>query len=766
MPLPEEINRVKTFLCSLLTDSVLEEIPLTVYRQELPSAIAGLIGTCATTSDAGTATITHLDEVRLRDFLYTIDWCAICTNYDMIWQGKSKHGPSTEQKSQKITILDELLTCFQNPCIWPEAGNAILAEVLLFHIVQDGGKHHSSHRPTAWKRLLVYVIVLFHRQPALQHHFHSLLQNSLVGQGENQFNAQMVNSMLIIIPELISEFPRRRLSLLMVLLDILCIIDSRSHHHQATLSRAQTKHVEDIHNQEKRRRRRTIGLARLHGEVSDDDDEGNDHQTLCFRNRIYRTRAGSMNRQLTFKADTTILSYEQAKLELERLQLVRIKTMQIYFDNCRDLVASATPETVMTILLQDLLTVASNNQSPTHTLHVRLCGFLLGHMGVSTDPEFMPLLMQMIWSRVHERYYYLSWYVELLIESAYFDDDTKLWSAVKPLYETLKAYTDRHIEDLSTPTKAFSPRARPFLQCLSFLVRYRGAMLRQKSEFSLLLVQLSNVVEWPELWIPATISSTERQKLLLALQATGMFGVHASRPRVADDNGSATADASEWYTTWFLDPSIGSTIRQGRYCLSMIPIVNAECFFSSYSLHNKDPLAREPCRNPHQRDGRSKLLPLPGDCHVNDDIVRHVLSFLGYKRLLRMRLVCQGWKQFVDNDVEMWMPLYCKRFGWKLTSETPLGKSGSLPWKKLFMDRWMVERQVRFERTATGWKKRVCNHLGCLKILTSPQRQQQHQAYHARQLEKRKDSNKISRKRQRDVGLPKPSMGKEVCHTE
>jgi F-box domain len=146
--------------------------------------------------------------------------------------------------------------------------------------------------------------------------------------------------------------------------------------------------------------------------------------------------------------------------------------------------------------------------------------------------------------------------------------------------------------------------------------------------------------------------------------------------------------------------------------------------------------------------------------HLHDDMLEHVFAFLGYKRLLRMRLVSTEWKHIADHP-RLWYQLYRTRFGFvekkhtvdDTTTNNNNNSADQLPnenepvWKQFFMERWLAEREIRFQyHRKSDWKVRLCRHLGCLQVLKSPLQERRHDSKHERQAqEKKKKKTQVGR---------------------
>jgi len=345
----------------------------------------------------------------------------------------------------------------------------------------------------------------------------------------------------------------------------------------------------------------------------------------------------------------------------------------------------------------------------------------------------------------------LSLYVELLVEWSFFDNADELWYSALPLLHYLESAclveeenanendTRSENENLSSEHAFIASssrfRMRLFLQTLSFLVAYRGSMLCQYSN-SLLSLR-STLFSDPNEWLlPEKLPLEEHTKLVAALESTGVFGFI----RMEDDDQCNDQDSNSFGIDWRFIPSCGKTIRRCKN-FSFID----SCQFSSFC--NGGPFTFI-TQKKNEVDGKFSppVAELPLN-HFGDDLLRHIFSFMGYKRLSRMRVVCQNWRTLVDDDFSMWMPLYKSRFGLE-PEDYSLVSSKPLAWKNLFIERWTAEREIRFQRDKNGWKARLCKRIGCLTILTTPRRVDVHKSSHQRKDTVAKEREMRSRKRQ------------------
>ena len=102
---------------------------------------------------------------------------------------------------------------------------------------------------------------------------------------------------------------------------------------------------------------------------------------------------------------------------------------------------------------------------------------------------------------------------------------------------------------------------------------------------------------------------------------------------------------------------------------------------------------------------------------IDDDSLSRILSFLNYKRLIRVRTVCSRWQSLADRNL-LWRPLYLHRF--------PSTHVQFASWKNAFVDRYTAEKAIRGRicRSSKRWKVQLCPH--CLTVLATPNQAERH----------------------------------------
>jgi hypothetical protein len=235
-------------------------------------------------------------------------------------------------------------------------------------------------------------------------------------------------------------------------------------------------------------------------------------------------------------------------------------------------------------------------------------------------------------------------------------------------------------------------------------------------ELSSLLARLSVAFDQPSDWIGAGISPDERERIMQTLQLAGILGVCDDIEATECESSDLEQLDSEHVVSF--PPSI--CIRNAARQIPLVPL----SLFSKLSPVNG---------GPPMPSGVAASVQVPMMECVNEDILHHVFSFFGYKRIVRMRYVSREWRSVADSN-PLWRCAYQSRYG--ILPDDKLAQSETAPWKDYFMNKWLAERAIGFCRGKNGWKVRVCGFVECTHVLKSKKQLQNHHATH--QATKRK----------------------------
>jgi hypothetical protein len=531
-------------------------------------------------------------------------------------------------------------------------------------------------------------------------------------------DTETINVAISIVKELIRGFPSKAIVFLPLFLDMLCVTEALLNKLRSALPRVSNS---DTGKRQLKRARSVHGtnVAVLRGESSDCEEEAYHNRLFVQHSNAYHKNSQSLraDRKKILQANTQLSTRTVTYEQITFLCALRAKSLKALLASSNDCASTSGRGAVNDSLFQIILKLVES-QPGFETISLRFAALLLINAG---PPLGYRKMLDMLWLRVdaaNDPCACLSFYVELLIESSIFDDKTALATATRPLCDRVGRMI-LHRED-----QTVWPHAHIALHCLAFLLAYRGRMLVQLPEFVFLLAQLSNEYPSPEQWLLVnTISAPERLKLLTSLRESGVFGIE-----IELENNELPKKCSG---SWFYDPYRNSTIRT----CSMFTGFASSGLLSSWNSKNSDPeisCGLQINQPPHSdTKGRIALHDL------GDDVLREVFAFLGFKRIVFNRQVCKRWKGIGDDEFNTWKPLYIGRFGVDL--EDPLlSEACTLPWKKLFIERWKAEKEIRFKRDKNGWRWRLCRRIGCLTVHSSPSRLLKHQSTHKINLKERR----------------------------
>lgn len=319
-------------------------------------------------------------------------------------------------------------------------------------------------------------------------------------------------------------------------------------------------------------------------------------------------------------------------------------------------------------------------------------------------------------------------YAEMLVEVSFFQAKQRLLQALQPLLFQLDSMCQekrRH-----TNAKESQPPPQQYHAFLSaFLYIYYHCELQLSSETSItgLFAVLSTAFEQPSDWWPVIHKlmefpghqNTRRhvERYLSLLYSMGILSVVDSLPEMMDcdsiENNNNNNNKQK--------PFVNS--------LSLRSVVD---WFAKTEPSSLNFILSSPRTAINSDDSTVLCKPLAMDGNmeaISDNTLHHVFSFLNFKSLQRCRSVCRDWKTLLDHPNHhqwLWRQLYESRFG--LASQqvdvAVVGKN----WKQWFMDKWLAEREIRWKRHKSGWRYRVCSHVGCLQVLKSPIMAEKHMA--------------------------------------
>jgi hypothetical protein len=747
----ERRDQVKSSLIRIASTDFFEGVNSDSFRKELAQSLRHVVDACQLLAPTGSSSfITRYDTSALGECLSSIDWKRLCDHHDdnvsrrRKRQSKksSRNVPETTTTTTTTTTtpLEEILSSLQNPYHWPSACVAPIIETLIqalitLRLAQKTNNVYRSQWPPSQQSILETLTTFCHRIPAARVLPATILSSLVFVKvaGTYTHSCQGLNALLSLVKYFVKELesPCDNLLFMKCVLGILQCLDNmdamHKHRRQHDKNRPSKLPLSSEERPAKRSRSSltcaTVEL--LHGELSD-DDKSRLAMSIANKRKLSPRPPPTpyLKSILTARVDSNV-GYAPAEQAGDRLRL-RSKCINTFVATCQK--SNRAAPSLLRSVLDDM--APSLVGSPS----VRLCVLLLvDHQQNNTNGKFgYSQLCQYWWSRirVHDcsnASLYLLAYAELIVESSYFDSYDTCASAVSPLLD--------HLRQCCTPEQDPNRResARPYLRCLTYILSRRGAMLGTLSELKLssLLARLSVVFDQPSDWIGSNIAPDERERTMQTLQLAGILGVcddieaTVCEPVVLGLSPDQVA----------FPPSI--CIRNAARQIPVVPL----SLFSMFSPVNEAP--PKPL-------GAGASVQIPMMEYVNEDILHHLFSFFGYKRIVRMRKVCREWRSVADSNL-LWRSAYRSRYG--ILPDDKLAQSETAPWKDYFMNKWLAEREIGFSRSKNGWKVRLCGFVECTHVLKSRKQLQNHHVTHQatkrkRPVKKKQPNNIQTSKRQ------------------
>lgn len=705
-------------LSQWLDKSHYQETPPEKYNERLRCLVRKLWETAKTkTSDAF---LLSLDGNRLEPALEQLPWKQLCADYDSI----------TDKERRQESLLVLLLSTLRDPVAWPTVLLTPVISTLLQHLVfgNNGSTSQASNR-LSWAPSQQYLLEWMTIQLEQQHPLlDQLLDRPIVLQKTKGYrhSAASWNILISVLKHWMRVFTSKKkyvVRLMGIVMNVLGALEHliRDCRHQQQLLLVAPDNSSEISHQRRRPRRR-ISLANLHGEKGEDDDEEEYDPRPRKRPRSYRN-----NRKEAMEA-TSLASPDQLRRDITQLGRLRTKSLQCLRTNRQQL--GQYLKQLVCELVDSVQRVDVRQQS---TGYIRLLLYLWSHDHSQSNQRdsYWEVVLSLLWDRVVEAHarqsvsdleVSCSLLVEVLIESAHFDSG----NGVQQLWKMTQRLLRYALDQPPIPTSVTSngdnlSTMGIFLFSITHILASRGALLRQHynstCKLQSFLVQLSNVYEDPIRWLLPAHRSNDR--LWKALQDTGVFGSEAAMPQSVEN------DKQSYKSNWLFHPEAGHSVR--RLCGTGLWSLVAAGEDYSCSLFS----TLSPVNMSISKEGSSRS----HNIYLHDDVVRLFFSFLGYKRLVKIRQVCRNWKRLADED-ELWKTQYRERFGLHSADATIF-----LSWKPLYMRKWLTQRDVRFQRDRNGWKVRVCHRVGCMHVVKTQLAWEKHQRGHESMTKKKRKSS-------------------------
>jgi hypothetical protein len=737
----ERRDQVKSNLIRIASADFFEGTSCASFRNELAQSLRHVVDACQVPAPSvSSLAIVRYDATALGECLSSIDWNGLCVHHDDNVTRRQKRQsetanrnvPETTTTMTTTTPFEEILSSLQNPCQWPSAcaGQVIetLIQVLIVQrLAQKPSNVYRSQWPPSQQSIVQTLTTVCHGIPAARALPATILSSvvfvKVSGTSTGTHSCQGLNTLL----SLAKQFPCDNLLYMKCVLGILQCLDNmdvmRKHSRQRDKNRPSRL---SLSSEQQRPTKRSQSLSTcasvelLHGEFSEDDKS-----RLARRKPSPRPPPTPYWKSILTTPVESERGHAPAEQAGDRLRL-RSKCIHTFVATCQKSTTRAAPS-----LLRGVL----DNMAPplVGSPSVRLCVLLLvDQQQNNTNGKFgYSQLCRYWWSRIRlhdsNASLYLLAYAELIVESSFFDAYDTCASAVSPLLD--------HLRQCCTPEQDPNRResARPYLHCFAYILSRRGKMLGTLSELELssLLARLSVAFDHPSDWIGSDIAPDERGRTMQTLQLAGILGV-------CDDIEATVCEPAVLGLSpdqAAFPPSI--SIRNAARQIPLVPL----SLFSKLSPVNEAP---------PKPSGIAASVQIPMMEYVNEDILHHLFSFFGYKRIVRMRYVSKEWRSVADSN-PLWRSAYLSRYG--ILPDDKLAQSETAPWKDYFMNKWLAEREIGFCRSKNGWRVRLCGFVECTHVLKSRKQLQNHHATHQatkrkRPAKKKQPNNRQTSKRQ------------------
>lgn len=748
---------VKSNLIRIASADFFEGTASDSFRKELAQSLRHVVDACklpvispSSLSISISISITRYDAAALGECLSSIDWKGLCAHHDdNVTRRRTRQSEKAgvpETTTTTTTPLEEILSALQNPYQWPSACAGTIIETLMQALIAqrvvlaqktDSNVYRSSQWPPSQQSILQTLTTFCHNVPAARTLPATILSSVLfvkvgsTGTGTNTHSCQGLNTLLSLAKYFGKEFPCDNLLYMTCVLGILQCLD----HMDVTLKHTRQRDKNKPPTSEQRSTRRSqsssncASVELLHGEFSD-DEKSRLAVSMANKRKVSPRPPPTpyLKSILTTPVETHVGYNAPAEQTGDRLRL-RSKCINTFVATCQK----------STRAVPSLLRGVLDHMAPSliGSPSVRLCVLLLvdHQQNNNTNGTFgYSQLCQYWWSRVRQRQdeccnasLYLLAYAELIVESSYFDAYDTCASAVSPLLD--------HVRQCFTPEQDpnHNESARPYLYCFAYILSRRGKMLGTLAELELssLLARLSVAFDQPSDWIGSSIAPDERERTMQTLQLAGILGVCDDIDIEATACKSVVLGLSPDQVAF--PPSIGT-----RNAARQIPLVPLS-LFSKLSPVNEAP---------PKPSGVAASEQIPMMEYVNEDILHHLFSFFGYKRIVRMRYVSKEWRSVADSN-PLWRSAYHSRYG--ILPDDKLAQNETAPWKDYFVNKWKAEREIGFSRSKNGFKVRLCSVVECMHVLKSRKQLQSHQAAHQNPKRKRPVKKKQPNDRQTSI---------------
>jgi hypothetical protein len=368
-------------------------------------------------------------------------------------------------------------------------------------------------------------------------------------------------------------------------------------------------------------------------------------------------------------------------------------------------------------------------------------------------------------------------YCEIIVECSIFDDPKLCWKVAQPLFTfVVKVITSQKYGHGTTALSSTGISSNAYhmhqdlvtflLRCIGYVIVRRdnltsvdqlisnsahSSTINNESDseqsFAFCILQLSLYFHDKAIWMYPTMSSIEKELLLSKLISLGVVSfIHDD---TEDESSEYLKDKEEQNDeTEFPFPRTLSL----RECYLRVGLVRHDKYHQLLTTQSRKMFANSSSSNQTVPTAkRSRIDSTSSDSlleFLNDDVLRHVFSYLTYRRLADITRVCKIFYS-LGNEDSFWKQFYMNRFKTisledftdKNTNSAILTRfqeydctckkrRSKKSWRQLFEDKRMKERSLRSSFNREGWKHRTCNVVGCLTVLRNENRMKKHYEKH------------------------------------
>ena len=732
----------------------------------------------------------HFNDALLRFNLLKIDWKNICSNFDTLCVQRNSSS-CVSRATMKSTTLDILLDSFRNPTIWPSACIPSTFRLLIEVIFVRNSSHtdtksvvddrsgpvlclkNSEFKPSQ-NRILNFLTDVLQRNQWMQNidfwvkdKTTWLLKGiSTYHQGEivlrilRLWVVKLPHCMLVwisLLSKLVAALDIAEAFLVQILQENEAKTEIAS---RGKVAMQQQHNTSNDNNWRKRPiQQSSFDFQNLHGEgpsVHLHTENIQKSQSLHVASSDYFSVIQDTRRQANSIANDMLRLWQVKALSVNflvtcsrRVALSWVTRKPIFFQS----------DPMVAILHELLETLCTHPSAITLRLS---CILVAKAVAASSDrgDSSIDKLLSTVWSRatcasnIAEVENMVIFFCELIIVCSRYDDKECLIKALTPLLAILNDNVDAQLQ--SPRSKKTSEHGlyqrcdamqQIYRQTFALILTWRGSILMsslplqgssQHAEqlkalegfFINLVTKLSLLFEQPKDWIDKCC----RDQILIikGLQLVGIlsFDFTADKDITEKTNHLLTKPAFPWISEHYFVCLLKQNFQ------NMIPWLLEDLklalpFFKSMISNSVKENADSPRIDKHASRASKKCQTSILDL-LQEDLFLHIFSFLNYKRLARMRLVCIEWKSAADKQ-SLWYSYYLKRYKncIEITNQT-IKNEANLDWKFLFINRHQAERAIRHisNKKFPKWRIRLCGHLNCLYVIKSSQSMQKHKEKH------------------------------------